>query len=85
MKGAVAVVALSLLREKQKCIIITPAARKPTFGGRRNRKKGVQTHMGKRGGIEGGGFPPSEVQKPTPYPKAENWLPSKKKFFLPPL
>ena len=41
-----------------------------------------QSHMGKGG--EGGGFPPSEGQKPTPYPKAENWLPSKKIFDSPP-
>ena len=33
------------------------------------------THTWARGGI-----PPSEGQKPTPYPKTENWLPSKKFF-----
>ena len=38
------------------------------------------SHMGK-----GGGFPPAEGQKPTPYPKAENWLPSKKIFYSSPL
>ena len=31
-----------------------------------------------------GGIPPSKGQKPTPYPKAKNWLPSKKFFILPP-
>ncbi len=37
-------------------------------------------HTWARGGGERGIFPPSKGQKPTPYPKAENWLPSKKIF-----
>ena len=31
-----------------------------------------------------GGIPLSEGKKPTPYPKAESWLPSKKIFYSPP-
>ncbi len=40
----------------------------------------IHTYTHGKGGGGGGGIPPSEDQKPTPYPKAKNWLPSKKIF-----